>query len=94
MSKYKFSVGRIVLTEGIHELLAEHEDDTSILNLLLTRHQIGDWGNVDAEDAKANDDAVINGARILSSFKLFGQKIWIITEWDRSITTVLLPSEY
>jgi len=94
MNKYKFPVGRIVLTEGIHELLAEHEDDISILDPFLTRHQIGSWGDLEEEDKAENDLAVENGSRILSAYHLYGQKIWIITEWDRSVTTVLLPSEY
>ncbi|MFW9688731.1 type I restriction endonuclease subunit M, partial [Vibrio parahaemolyticus] len=46
------------------------------------------------EDKKANDEATHNGQRVLSAYELFGQKIWIITEWDRSVTTMLFPHEY
>ena len=61
---------------------------------LLDRHSSRDWGDVDIEDALANDYAVEHGDRVLSSYVMFGLKVWIITEWDRSITTVLAPSDY
>ena len=60
----------------------------------LNRHRQGDWGDVCDEDKKANDFALDNKERILSSYELDGEKIWIITEWDRSVTTILFPSEY
>jgi hypothetical protein len=62
----------------------------------LCRHSSGDWGVLDAEDKVANDDAVLFGGRILSAYELpmTDVKIWIITEADRSATTILLPSEY
>lgn len=58
------------------------------------RHQAGDWGDVCFEDAKTNDDAVIDGHRILSVYVVDGVSYWVITESDRSVTTVLLPDEY
>jgi len=64
-------------------------------NKFLARHANGDWGEVDEPDRKANEYAVEHGLRVLSAYKLrTGQKIWIITEADRSKTTILLPSEY
>lgn len=60
----------------------------------LIRHRQGDWGDVCKEDSKSNDRALVDDTRLLSSYQLFGTKIWIITEWDRSATTVLFPSEY
>lgn len=61
----------------------------------LQRHLTGDWGDLDREDAAANDHAVGHGLRILSAYVLpTGQRIWIITEADRSATTFLLPEEY
>jgi hypothetical protein len=89
-----FPIGKIVLTEGVHELLATHEKDISALDPFLTHHQIGDWGDLDDEDNAANDKAVANGGGIVSAYRLYSQKIWIITEADRSVTTVLLPREY
>lgn len=62
---------------------------------LLQRHQGGDWGELDAEDQQENDFSVQQGLRILSAYTLTtGVKVWLITEYDRSYTTLLLPSEY
>jgi hypothetical protein len=59
------------------------------------RHARGDWGDLSSEDKLANKRALEEGTRLLSAYHLkTGQKIWIITEWDRSATTVLLPEEY
>lgn len=60
------------------------------------RHVCGDWREMHAEDARANREAVTEGARIFSSFQLgsSGRVIWVITEADRSATTILLPSDY
>ncbi|MCA9073039.1 MAG: hypothetical protein KDA84_29155, partial [Planctomycetaceae bacterium] len=61
----------------------------------IARHSHGDWGTVCEEDAQANEDALKDGARILSSYELKnGVKIWIITEADRSSTCILTPEEY
>jgi hypothetical protein len=55
----------------------------------------GDWGDLDPVDWRENDRALRDATRILSSYHLpTGEKIWIITEWDRSVTTLLLPREY
>jgi hypothetical protein len=61
----------------------------------LKRHQAGDWGEVGAEDGEANDSALVEGARLLSVYRTAtGIKFWIITEADRSSTTVLMPEDY
>lgn len=61
----------------------------------LYRHATGDWGNLDDVDKAENDRALVDGGRLVSSFlSLDGTKFWIITEADRSATTVLLPEEY
>jgi hypothetical protein len=61
----------------------------------LQRHVIGDWGELDEEDKKANDQALLVGERLLSAYQsVTGIKFWIITEADRSVTTVLLPEDY
>lgn len=63
--------------------------------LLLNRHACGDWGELSDEDRQQNELAITMNQRVLSSYLLGnGQKIWIITEWDRSATTVLLPDDY
>ncbi|AGH85380.1 plasmid related protein [Ralstonia pseudosolanacearum FQY_4] len=70
------------------------EADVSI-SKLLNRHARGDWGDLSTEDLALNDLAAITGQRVLSSYLLGnGQKVWIITEWDRSVTTTLLPDDY
>ena len=62
---------------------------------LLLRHVTGDWGDLDDEDKIENELSVKEGFRILSAYKLeTGAKVWVITEWDRSVTTILLPTEY
>ena len=59
------------------------------------RHMAGDWGDVDEEDKAANDQALTDGSRLLSAYRTAAaKKLWIITEADRSATTILLPEEY
>jgi hypothetical protein len=61
----------------------------------LRRHLRGDWGELDREDRAANDQALLEGRRLLSAYTTeTGTKFWIVTEADRSVTTVLLPGEY
>ena len=84
-----FPLGRIVATPSIIEMLS----NTEILNMV-RRHSIGDWGDLSQEDKKANDEALLYDNRILSSFKNKAGKVWIITEADRSATTLLFASEY
>ena len=91
MSNQLFELGQIVATPGAIVLMSENEINGVEL---LTRHCVGDWGDLDNHDKKENDFSVKNGFRILSSYKTKGGKIWIITEADRTATTFLLPSEY
>lgn len=71
------------------------EDSAQSAGDFLERHVAGDWGQVDQEDAAANDLALQEGARLLSAYKtLKGVKLWVITEADRSSTCILLPDEY
>jgi hypothetical protein len=93
----KFSLGQQVATPGA--LKAIHEAGQSVLQLL-ARHMAGDWGDLDDEDKLLNDEALIDGSRLLSAYNLrSGVRIWIITEaaddtGHRAATTVLLPDEY
>jgi hypothetical protein len=64
------------------------------LPTLLERHRSGDWGDVSPEDARENEVSVRYGFRILSSYRVAGERLWVITERDRSVTTFLLPEEY
>ena len=87
-----FALGRVVATPGALELLTRTEQTPLEF---LARHSRGDWGECDSEDAKENDLSVKAGFRVLSVYRTrTGEKIWIITEADRSVTTLLLPSEY
>ena len=88
----RFSLGQTAATPGALEALAESGQTP---DFFIARHQSGDWGEVDAEDQQANDQALIYGDRLLSAYRtLRGKKVWIITEADRSSTTILLPEEY
>lgn len=86
-----FALGQIVATPAVLAHLNEHRihPDTYI-----RRHQCGDWGNVPSEDAGENDFSVLNGLRVLSSYEIAAERVWIITEADRSVTTLLMPNEY
>src|SRR5205823_2062075 len=87
-----FPLGRLLATPGALKAL-ERAGET--IETLLARHSTGDWGNVCEEDRKENDFSVRNGFRLLSAYKLRDDtKVWIITEADRSATTLLLPDEY
>ena len=87
-----FSLGQVYATPGAIAALEESEENPLSY---LTRHVSGDWGELSDEDKAENDFSVANGYRILSSYRTAnGVKFWIITEWDRSVTTLLLPSEY
>jgi len=94
MTTAKFSPGQVVLTRGIADLINREAFYTLDLVALLQRHTSGDWGNVCGEDADANERALVEGSRLLSSYKLGDTKVWCITEADRSATTFLLPDEY
>ena len=68
---------------------------TSDIHSALDRHQRGDWGDIGAEDRAANDVLLREGNRLLSVYKTAaGNTFWIITEWDRPATTILLPKDY
>jgi len=88
----KFQLGTVVATPGAIEVLAESGQDAGFF---LDMHLQGNWGEVDAEDQKANDQALIDGSRLLSSYRtLKGIGIWVLTEADRSSTCILLPEDY
>lgn len=88
----RFELGRLLATPGVLEALEAAGDD---LLSYVARHARGDWGTVDGDDWRANEQALAHGARLLSAYLLRdGTKVWIITEADRASTTVLLPDEY
>ena len=88
----RFPLGSIVATPGALDIL--QAADQNPLELL-DRHVNGDWGDLSEEDRQENELSIDNGYRILSAYGLdTGVKVWVITEADRSVTTILLPSEY
>jgi hypothetical protein len=89
-SAAKFPLGHIVATPNALDHLTQDDIHSGII-----RHQAGDWGDLDADDRKENDLALERGTRLLSAYQASnGTKFWIITEADRSATTVLLPEDY
>ena len=85
-----FRLGVVCSTPAVQTLVGLSDILTA-----LKRHLCGDWGNVGPEDAKANDEAVREGTRILSVYQsASGHTFWIITEGDRSATTIILPEDY
>lgn len=94
MSKAKFEGGNLVATAGVAYLMeTDHTFRTGVLNSL-NRHFSGDWGDMDEEDCETNEEALQHGFRIMSDYSVNDVRIWIITEADRSATTVLFPEEY
>lgn len=90
-----FALGQVVMTRGVNDMVAEDEDFAKAVLNSLRRHASGDCGDMCDEDRQANIDALANGDRIFSAYeKGIKEKIWIITEWDRSATTILFPDEY
>lgn len=86
----KFPKGHLVATPGVLSQIPQAE-----IQQALARHLSGDWGDICADDAQANEQSLVDGTRILSVFHSSnGTKFWVITEADRSSTCVLLPEEY
>jgi len=97
-SKPRFQLGQIVATPGAIDALSKSGQQPAEF---LARHVMGDWGELDEEDRQSNDAAIAHEGdvdrqdRILSAYRTSkGVKIWVITERDRSVTTLLLPEEY
>ena len=87
----RFPLGKIYATAAV----ASWADEENIeLAKLLQCHHCGDWGDLDAGDKAANEDALSNGTRIFSGYLISNRKIYVITESDRSLTSVLFASEY
>lgn len=103
MSEIKFDLGNVVATRQLHDYLSENEYFNTFVGYCLTLYVAGNWGVLPLEDWQQNDAAVVNGERILASYPIPADlreavggedRIWIITEWDRSVTTILFPDEY
>jgi len=86
-----FPLGRVLATPGALKLLSEAGEDAFGY---LARHAAGDWGELCAFDCRQNEVALQDGYRVFSSYDVSAGRVWIITEADRSMTTILLPEEY
>ena len=90
--KPKFKLGQMCSTPGALEAMNDAEQSPMEF---VRRHVSGDWGEVCAEDQQANEDALDSNLRLLSAYRTKkNMKLWVITETDRSATTILLPEEY
>lgn len=88
----RFALGRLVATPGALKALEDAGQDPM---QFVARHQAGDWGELGEEDKQENEFSVSHGLRILSAYHTaLGESLWVITEADRSATTLLLPEEY
>ncbi|MFA5407289.1 MAG: hypothetical protein WC343_00790 [Bacilli bacterium] len=85
----KFESGRKFVTPGVLDVISD-----DVICSLLDRHLAGDWGDVPPADARQNEWSLEHGERLVSMYNVDGTKILIITERDRSATTVLLPEDY
>lgn len=87
-----FNLGQAVATRGLIAHLEANPGTTA--QALVRRHVTGDFGDLSDGDRRANLDAIKLGDRVLSAYEVAGERVWVITEHDRSVTTVLLASEY
>ncbi|MFQ6065820.1 MAG: hypothetical protein ACE5K3_00900 [bacterium] len=90
----KFKLGQLLMTRGVNDLVAENEEFAKFAMQSVERHAAGDWGDLSEEDKKENELSIDKNLRLLSAHKKNDWKIWIITEADRSATTILFPDEY
>jgi hypothetical protein len=93
MTDTTFPLGRCAITRGAQALLAAR-GMPGLATTLLDRHAAGDFGDLSEADRAANVEALRTGARVLSAYEVAGLRLWIITEADRSATTIMLPEEY
>ena len=95
-TKTTFDMGKLVFTCGVMDTVEQDATFAKGVHKSLARHQKCDWGELDEEDKKSNDEALkADDGRLFSAYDLEGDlKIWIITEHDRSSTCVLFPHEY
>ena len=99
MAKKVFlDLGQTVTTSGVAELISQSPEYSDWVRDCLRRFTLCDWGDLEAEDKTLNDEAINkqgeDAQRVVARYNYPGADIYIITEWDRSVTTILFPSEY
>jgi len=86
-----FELGAVVATPAaLRHCFMNGVDSMSLIH----KHKMGEWGDLSKEDIKANQDAIAFDGRVLSAYVIASVRVYVITEWDRSVTTLLLASEY
>ena len=91
----KFELGQVLMTRGINDKVASDGEFAKFVSKSFTRHCNGDWGDLYEEDKEMNESALANNNdRLFSRYDYNGETIYIITEWDRSATTILFANEY
>jgi hypothetical protein len=90
----KINIGQLVASREVHHQMSKCALFSQFVNSSLSRHLSGDWGDCCSEDKQANERALNGSDRLFSVYINEDEKIWIITEWDRSVTTILFPHEY
>lgn len=89
----KFELGKVAVTETVCTRMKEDKQFDIFVKRSLDRFKNGDWGILCAEDKAEADEAVKSGQMVMGAYKHKDEEIWIITEWDRSVTTILFPDE-
>jgi hypothetical protein len=89
IARPKFPLGQVVITANAQATL-----DPADVQQGLSRHASGDWGDIPPEDVELNQSGLKHGERLFSAYGVGGNRFWIITERDRSVTTVLMPQDY
>ena len=89
----RVQTGHLVMTASVRRWLRTRQHGPTDIAGLLTRHASGDWGSISAEYAAMNEQAVRSGQLLFSAYDIDDQTFWVITEADRSVTTVLLPED-
>ena len=89
-----FNMGQVVTTRTINDLMAAEQKFAVEVTVALQRYAVKDWGNLNDEDKETNDVTLEYGERLLGAYETCKGKIWIITEADRTVTTILFPEEY
>lgn len=91
----KFELGEVVVTKKINEMMQRDMKFADFIVGSYNRYAKCDWGELCEDDRKSNEEALKNQERLMGVYQMDnGEKIWIITEWDRSVTTILFPEEY
>ena len=90
----KFETGRCVITSGVADTISRNPLFAREVKASFDKHVMGDWGDLSDEDKKANEDALIYEDRIFSAYDTTEGRLYVITEWDRSYTTLMFSSEY